>query len=54
MYRYDTQPWPFAKAGVFILVSACLPGVLLGGIYEKMAKFGLRYFLKVITVLETL
>jgi hypothetical protein len=28
--------------------------VEVGGIYEKMAKLGLRYFLKVITVLETL
>jgi hypothetical protein len=28
--------------------------VAVGGIYEKMAKLGLRYFLKVITVLETL
>jgi hypothetical protein len=29
-------------------------GLLLGGIYKKMAKLGLRHFLKVITVLETL
>jgi hypothetical protein len=30
-----------------------MPDPDIGGIYEKMAKLGLRYFFKAITVLET-
>ena len=46
-----TKGFYHATCTVQVLLSLRLK---VGGIYEKMAKLGLRYFLKVITVLETL